>query len=143
MRTLLLFTCIAFIFTSCEKDEGYINPESFLEISVDLEYDGYVYTYDYPTNDSTYESNSYIKVDFLSIPKERVFWSSPDQFYTIAWADTIWDECVNYSTYANDNGIGHQMVYVNPQFLGDTLNIIAKVNNYGDEIEQEILIKIQ
>ena len=58
MRTLLLFTCIAFIFTSCEKDEGYINPESFLELSVDLEYDGYVYTYDYPTNDSTYESNS-------------------------------------------------------------------------------------
>ena len=43
----------------------------------------------------------------------------------------------------NDNGIGHQMVYVNPQFLGDTLNIIAKVNNYGDEIEKEILIKIQ
>ena len=139
MKKLLLFTCLAVIFTSCEKDEGYINPESFLEVTTSLDYDGNIYVYDYPDG----QSNSYFKVDFESTPQKRVFWSSPDQFYTIAWADTIWDECVNYSTYANDNGIGHQMVYINPQFLGDTLNIIAKINNYGNEIEKEILIKIQ
>ena len=143
MRKLLLFTCIAFIFTSCEKDEGYINPESFLELSSDLDYDGYLYTFNYPVNDSTYASNSYIKLNFKSIPQERVFWDSPNLFYTIVWADTIWDSCVNYSTYANDDGLGHQMVYVNPQFIGDTLNIIATIDNYGNQIEEKLKIKIQ
>ena len=143
MNKLLLFTCCIFIFASCEKEVGYINPESFLELSTDLEYDGYIYTYNYPVNDSNYASNSYFKINFQSTPQERVYWDSPNEFYTIVWNDTIWDSCVNYSTYANDEGIGHQLVYVNPQFIGDTLNIIATIENYGDQIEEKIKIKIQ
>ena len=138
-KLLVVVTCFTIIFTSCEKEEGYINPESFLEVSTNLEYDGNIYVYDYPTG----QSSSYITVDFQSISMERVFWSSPDEFYTIVYNDTIWDECVNYSTFADDEGNGHQLVYVNPQFLGDTLNVIATINNYGNEIKKEILIKIQ
>ena len=67
-------------------------------------------------------------------------------FYVVLdiYNDTIWNEVVNYSTYANDEGIGHQMVYVNQQLLGDTLNIIGTIQVYdGEDIEREILIKIQ
>ena len=62
------------------------------------------------------------------------------------WQDTIWTPVINYSTYADDNGLGHQMVYVNPTLIGDTLNLIgvASSENYPfEDITQEILVKIQ
>ena len=74
------------------------------------------------------------------LPYQRVFWESPDMFYVILWQDTIWTEVINFSTYANDEGIGHQMVYVNPTLIGDTLNVIGIIIN---DISKEILIKIQ
>ena len=57
------------------------------------------------------------------------------------WQDTVWTPVVNYSTYSDDDGIGHQMVYVNPTLIGDTLNIIGTI--YEEGLTKEILIKIQ
>jgi hypothetical protein len=139
MNKLLLFTSLSIIFTSCEKEEGYINPQSFLEVSSNLNYDGNIYVYDYPVG----QSSSYFEVNFQTLSQERIYWNSPDLFYVIVHNDTIWDECVNYSTFANNDGEGRQLIYVNPQFIGDTLNIIAQVNNYGNKITKEILVKIQ
>ena len=129
------------ILLGCEKNipisESLETP--YLELSSELSYNGDIYTFNYPIN----SSNSYFKVDFLSLPQERVFWSTPDMFYVVLdiYNDTIWDEVINCSSYANEEGIGHQLVYVNQQLLGDTLNIIHVL---GEEtIQKEILIKVE
>ena len=140
MKKLLIFLLIT---TSCEKE--YIIPEEsnntdyFLEIHSDLEHNGDLYIFNYPNN----TPSSYFKVNYNSLPIQRVYWNSPDMFYVIVFNDTIWTEVVNFSTYANDNGIGHQMVYVNPTLIGDTLNIIGEIKEYDKSIRKEILIKIE
>ena len=102
-----------------------------------LEYDGDVYVFSYPNN----ATNSYFKVNYNSLPTQRVYWDSPDEFYVVMWQDTVWTPVVNYSTYSDDDGIGHQMVYVNPTLIGDTLNIIGTI--YEEGITKEILVKIK
>ena len=57
--------------------------------------------------------------------------------------DTTWTPVVGYSTYSDDDGIGHQMVYVNPTLIGDTLNIIGLIHEDGRKIYKEILVKIE
>ena len=57
--------------------------------------------------------------------------------------DTIWTPVVNSSTYSDDDGTGHQMVYVNPTLIGDTLNIIGLINENNQKIKKEILVKIE
>ena len=144
MKNTILLILTGFIFVSCEKEnfEDLPNPNNFLEISSELEFDGTVYTFIYPED----APSSYFKVDFNSLPTQRVYWDSPDKFWTIMWEgsnDTTWTPVVNYSTYSNDDGTGHQMVYVNPTLIGDTLNIIAKIDEVGYEVYKEILIKIE
>ena len=132
---------LLFILLGCEKNIPISELQtSYLELSSELSYNGDIYTFNYPTN----SSNSYFKVDFLSLPQERVFWSTPDMFYVVLdiYNDTIWDEVINCSSYANEEGIGHQLVYVNQQLLGDTLNIIGTIHVLGEEIK-EILIKVE
>ena len=125
------------LMVGCEKELYQDIPNTFLEIHSDLEYDGDVYIFNYPNN----ATNSYFKVNYNSLPTQRVYWDSPDEFYVIMWQDTVWTPVVNYSTYSDDDGIGHQMVYVNPTLIGDTLNIIGTI--YEEGISQEILVKIQ
>ena len=141
MYRLSLFIGIIVCFCSCEKSEEYIFPDTFLEVSSELTYDGDIYYYTYPID----QTNDYIPVDFLTNPQERVYWSSPDLFYVqLMNGDTVWDPVVNFSTYADDQGLGKQMVYVNSTLIGDTLNIIGTITTFeGDEIIDEILIKIE
>ena len=138
----LIIIIILLTVISCEKELHQDISDTFLEIYSDLEYDGNVYTFNYPNN----TTNSYFKVNYNSLPTQRVYWSSPDKFYTIQFVgstDTIWTSVVNFSTYSDDDGTGHQMVYVNPTFIGDTLNIIGRINEVGCEIYEEILVKIE
>ena len=134
-KLILIITLLTVI--GCEKELHQDISNTFLEIYSDLEYDGNVYTFNYPNN----ATNSYFKVNYNSLPTQRVYWDSPDEFYVIMWQDTVWTPVVNYSTYSDDDGIGHQMVYVNPTLIGDTLNIIGTI--YEEGISQEILVKIQ
>jgi len=128
---------------SCEKEnQGLPNPNMFLEVYSELDYNGEIYIFKYPEN----APSSYFKVDYNSLPTQRVYWGSPDAFYTIMWEgsnDTTWTPVVSYSTYSDDDGIGHQMVYVNPTLIGDTLNIIGLINENGQKISHEILVKIE
>ena len=145
MKNTLLLILAGFIFASCEKEnlQDAPNPNKFLEIYSDqLEYNGDVYIFKYPNG----ALSSYFKVDYDALPIQRVYWSSPDMFYTIKFVgstDTTWTPVVNFSTYSDDDGTGHQMVYVNPTLIGDTLNIIGKINEVGCEIYKEILVKIE
>ena len=139
MKKTLIAVLTIFTLISCEK--GYESPEIYLDLYSDqLEYNGEIYIFDYPDE----ATSSYFKVDYNSLPLQRVYWDSPDLFYVIMFNDTIWTEVVNFSTYANDDGIGHQMVYVNPTLIGDTLNIIGSIHEItGEEMYREILVKIE
>ena len=135
MKKLIILLIILII--GCEKELYQDISNAHLEIYSDLEYDGNVYLFNYPPN----STNSYFKVNYNSLPIQRVYWDSPDEFYVVMWQDTVWTPVVNYSTYSDDDGVGHQMVYVNPTLIGDTLNIIGTI--YEEGISQEILVKIQ
>ena len=135
---------ILLILIGCEKYEIYddVHQESLLHIYSDLHYENDIYIFNYPEG----ASNSYFKIHYDSPPLQRVFWDSPDQFYVIMWQDTIWTSVINYSTYANEEGLGHQMVYVNPTLIGDTLNLIGVTSSENSPfitVEKEILVKIQ
>ena len=146
MKNTILLILAGFIFVSCEKENfeptSIPNDDITFELSSELNYNGEVYIFNYPEG----APNSYFKVDYTSSPVQRVFWDSPDEFYTIIYegsTDTIWTSVVNFSTYADDNGVGHQMVYVNPTLIGDTLNIIGEIRENNQSIYKEILVKIE
>ena len=133
MKKLLI---ILIFLLGCEKEYKKDNPETWMYIYSDLPYENGIYTFNYPEG----ASNTYFKIHYDSHPLQRVFWYSPDEFYVIMWQDTTWVPVVKNSTYADENGLGHQMVYVNPTLIGDTLNVIGIIIN---DISKEILIKIQ
>ena len=140
MKKLLLL----FIFIGCEeyKYHEVSTLEEWMYIYSDLPYENEIYIFDYPEE----SLNSYFKIHYNSLPLQRVFWNSPDEFCVIMWQDTMWTPVINSSTYANDEGEGHQMVYVNPTLIGDTLNLIGTIipeNSTLENITQEILVKIQ
>ena len=125
----------------CENEYKNNNLETWIHLYSELPYENGIYTFDYPEGDES----SYFKVSFNSLPYQRVYWDSPDTFRVIMWQDTTWVPVVKNSTYADENGLGHQMVYVNPTLIGDTLNVIGTINNilYVPVLQEEILIKIQ
>ena len=139
MKKILITILTIFTLISCEK--GYESPPIYLDLYSDqLTYNGEIYVFDYPEE----ATSSYFKVDYNSLPLQRVYWDSPDMFYVVMFNDTVWTEVVNFSTYASDEGIGHQMVYVNPTLIGDTLNIIGSIHEItGETLYKEILVKIQ
>ena len=127
---------ILFILIGCTKNK-FEDPLNLpLSIYSDLPYNDTVYIFNYPEE----ASNSYFKIHYNSLPYQRVYWDSPDEFYVIMWQDTIWTPVINFSTYADEEGLGHQMVYVNPTLIGDTLNLIGIIS---EENYKEILVKIQ
>ena len=76
-KLILIITLLTVI--GCEKELHQDISNTFLEIYSDLEYDGNVYTFNYPNN----ATNSYFKVNYNSLPTQRVYWDSPDEFYVI------------------------------------------------------------
>ena len=148
MKKVFIVLLSIFLF-SCEKEfDSFHDIENietttdiFLEIYSELESDGTIYIFEYPEESLT----SYFQIDYNTTPLQRVYWESPDVFATVMWQDTIWTEVINFSTYANDEGAGHQMVCVHPTLIGDTLNLIGIINDlYGNEVmRKEILVKIQ
>ena len=130
------------VFTSCEKEYNLNTyPEESnipLNLYSDLPFTNFnndtIYHYFYPEGNP----NSYFAVNYSTVEYQRIFWESPNMFYVVMWGDTIWTPVVDYSTYADENGIGKQIIYVNETLIGDTLNIIAKTNN-NDKIIKIII----
>ena len=137
MKKLIILLIILVIGCEKEYELDVILPPNGSELTIysDLHYENGTYHLFYPEE----LSNSYFKVTYNTRPYQRVFWESPDMFYVVMWQDTIWTPVVNFSTYADEDGIGHQMVYINPTLIGDTLNVIGKLNDYR---KQEIKIII-
>ncbi len=137
MKKLLLILTI--ILTSCEDQyKDLIDDTSNLEIYIDeLDYNDITKTYKFRYPDNL--SNTYFKITYNTSPYQRVYWNSPDEYYVVAFQDTTWTSVVNYSTHADENGVGYQMVYVNESLIGDTLNIIGNINNIEREIKIDII----
>ncbi len=76
-----------------------------------------------------YNGTTYHSVQYQTMPNERVYWGSPDNFTT----DWMWEEfetpIISNSTYADEWGNGQQLFYVNSESIGDTLMIYGYVNN--------------
>tara|TARA_R100000315_G_C5144344_1_gene82535 strand:+ start:37 stop:507 length:471 start_codon:yes stop_codon:yes gene_type:complete len=131
------------IFTSCEKEYNFNEypKENNIPLNLypNLPFTNFnndtIYHYFYPEGNN----NSYFAIEYLTTEYQRIFWESPNMFYVIMWGDTIWTPVVDYSTYADENGIGKQIIYVNETLIGDTLNIIAKTNNINNKIVKIII----
>ena len=143
MKKLLLILII--ILVGCEKQyKDLIEESPQLNIYIDevadnanISYNNItgVYRLNYPEN----ITNSYFKIRYNTSSYQRVYWESPDMFYIIMWQDTIWTPIINFSTYADENGDGRQIAYINNTLVGDTLNIIGKTNNIEKEIKVYIV----
>jgi len=94
--------------------------------------DGY-YRVKYPLG----AESSYTTIHYYTLPTTRVYWTSLDSFTFVYWGQEITEPIANYSTYSSSEGEGRQLVYLYPQHIGDTLDIIAHINT--DKIIQFIL----
>ena len=116
---------IYMLLCGCSEDSNPLTPEiefSFLNIysETTLDENGYYHL--------EYGNLNYDKVIYETIPQERVFWGSPNDF-DVEWMGEIFTTpIINYSTYANNYGEGQQMFYVDQTMIGDTLQIIGYVN---------------
>tara|TARA_Y100001963_G_scaffold44552_1_gene62536 strand:+ start:612 stop:1082 length:471 start_codon:yes stop_codon:yes gene_type:complete len=137
MKKLILIISLIYL-VSCEKEYTYLE-ETQIYSSLELHSDLSITVLD---NDTTYNffypeenNNSYFIINYNTAQYQRVFWESPNMFYTVMWQDTIWTPVVDYSTYADENGEGKQVIYINKNSIGDTLNIIAQTNSIKKEIK--------
>ena len=136
MKRIILIVGLIYL-AGCEKEYNFEedNPNTSLEIYSDLPNtvlnNDTIYNFFYPDGNN----NSYFAIKYNTTQYQRIFWESPDMFYVIMWQDTIWTPVVDYSTYADEEGNGKQIIYVNDTLIGDTLNIYASTNNNTKEIK--------
>ena len=125
LPSLLIFISCEWLDDQLTVQDLYEEHERTLELWCNLEKDGEIYLYQY---DKT-KNNDYGQVHFKTHPRERVFWYSPNQWYTIMFNDTIWSPSIQYSTYGRDgDGTGLQNFYISHQFIGDTLELYGYLN---------------
>ena len=120
---IILFSILCLLVTSCDNNPMSPEPHiSYLDVylSEGVDENGFHHI---PYTGSTYHT-----VYYQTLPQERVFWSSPDEF-SISW---MWQEfeqpIINYSTYADEWGNGQQLMYVSQEHIGDTLMVFGYVN---------------
>ena len=141
----ILMIVISLLLTSCDANSSYVYPSLAsitgpsgdipLELYTDLYKDsnGY-YHYDFEgTNDN------YHYVHFMTNPSQRIWWDSPDEFVVEHMGVDVWESIINYSTYANTDGIGKQLFYISSSAIGDTLTIIGFVEGVVSEEIQVII----
>jgi hypothetical protein len=115
--SLLLISCDNNVLT---PDTGYLD----LHMSGNQDENGF-YTFDYPD----LQSNSYTAVYYETLPYTRVFWTSVDSFTVYHWGEEITEPIINFSTFSNGDGTGQQMIYLYPDFIGDTLMVYGCTEN--------------
>ncbi len=125
MIRIILFSIVCLFLTSCE--ESILGPDfQYLSIYLDVENDNLVsYKDDNGYYHIEYEPNAVYYVKYESMPNDRVFWHSPDDF-SVEWMGSNFEyPIINYSTYANDYGTGAQLYYLDNTMIGDTLSIFG------------------
>ena len=67
-----------------------------------------------------------------------VGWTSPHEYCVDHWGE-ICEPVINYQTYSDESGYGHQNFYMNETFKGSTLRLIGYIN---EDIWDEVYITI-
>jgi len=70
-----------------------------------------------------HKDSHYTSVEYITSPITRIYWTSQDTFCIEYMYETFCDMIVNYSTYSRDDGSGKQMIYLQRDFVGDTLSV--------------------
>ena len=90
--------------------------------------DGY-YRVKYDIN----KNSDYCSIEYKTEPMTRVFWTSTDSFCVYFMYNIFCEPIVDYSTYSNgEDGRGRKLVYLQREFIGDTLEVLGYIdeNNY-------------
>jgi len=128
------------IFSSGCEDLSQNSPKLFLQLSTSLELiqEG-VYSFAYPTN----SPHSYIRINIVSNPLNRVFFNSPDSFTISHMGREIITPVVNYSVYVRDDSTSRQFVYIYPPHVGKTLSVYAIAEDRdGNQISDSLFVQI-
>lgn len=134
IRNLISYIFIYTLLCGCSESGNPLTPEvdsSFLNVYSEnnLDENGYYHL--------EYSGYNYDKVFYHTSPQERVFWGSVDDF-DVEWMGEIFTTpIINFSTYANNDGEGQQMFFIDQTMIGDTLQIVGWVDSY---VWDEILI---
>ena len=83
------------------------------------------YPFTYPKG----SNSSYGRVYCETLPTQRVFWYSPNEFQTYHQQQWFSTPIIQYSTYTSNDGIGNQLFYVYELFVGDTLIIMGGLSD--------------
>ena len=125
-----LFLLISLMLLCCCSDTILYNTDdtvdtNFLTLYMDTTQDpnGY-YLIDYPNS----ESNSYTVIYYESLPWTRVHWSSVDSFTVYHMGFPVTAPIVNFSTYTRADSTGQTFIYLQQNFLDDTLSITGYIN---------------
>jgi len=128
---ILILTLVVLFNSGCNQITEPEEPLEYIKLEMELPIDNNGnYFFTYPSG----ETSSYTRVYAETNRRDgRIFWYSPNTFYYIMFGDTFTEPVVNYSTYATtfDNGKYHtqQLVYINQQHIGDTINIYGYYND--------------
>ena len=127
MLRIILFSIVCLFLTSCNDD--ILGPSlnfQYVEIYLDTNHDELVmYQEENGMYHLEYEANAVYRVHYNTTPNNRVFWHSPDDFYTEWMGQNYAYPIINYSTYADGWGEGIQLFYIDNTMIGDTLSIIG------------------
>ena len=122
MLRMIIFGIVCLFLTSCDDGNPMAPDLSFLSIDIQETADenGYYHI--------QYVGSTYHSVQYQTMPNERVYWTSPDEF-SISWMGHTFEQpIINYSTYADEWGNGQQLFYVSQEHIGDTLMVFGYVN---------------
>ena len=127
---------LALLFFGC--DENIIaneeEPTPILDVYCDNceeDENGNLY---YPFTGFNYGQIDFYVSNIVTYPV-LVGWTSPNEFCIDHLGTEICEPVINYQTYSDDEGYGHQNFYMNQNFIGQELRLIGFINseNY-DEI---------
>jgi hypothetical protein len=126
VRNLVNYILIAIVLCGCSEYSNPLTPEntdSFLNVYMNSTEDNNGYYH------LEYDDLNYNSVLYQTEPEQRVFWGSPNDF-DVEWMGEIFTTpIINYSTYADYDGNGQQMFYVDQSMVGDTLQICGMLNS--------------
>ena len=89
-----------------------------------------------------YTGFDYGQIDFYVSNTDNhtlVGWTSPHEYCVDHWGEQICEPVINYQTYSDESGYGHQNFYMNETFKGSTLRLIGYIN---EDIWDEVYITI-
>jgi hypothetical protein len=123
-----LYILIGFLSVSCGDIDNVLGddttesePTPFqLWLEEDIDENGFYHKI-YPRG----SDSSYGRVYCLTLPTQRVFWSSPNSFDTYYQQQWFSTPIIQYSTYTSNDGTTQQLYYLYEQFIGDTLILVG------------------